>query len=68
MKATAKGNVNYKGIWLRKGDVFDVADEDRAELAEYCELAEAAPDSSEPKEEPHIEERPRRGRRRKTEE
>lgn len=69
MKATAKHNVNYNGVWYAKGDVIDVADADKYEMAEYCDFKdEYVPITAEPETGLESSESPRRGRRKKTEE
>ena len=66
MKAKAKFNIKYNGVWYAKGDVIDVADADKYEMADYCDFDDeyvpvtTAEDSAV--------EAPKRGRRKKTEE
>ncbi len=73
MKGTAKFHVNYNGVWYAKGDVIDVADADKFEMADYCDFddkfvlntVETVEEISESAD--AIEDTPRRGRRKKSE-
>lgn len=63
MKATAKFHVNYNGVWYAKGDVIDVADTDKSEMAAYCDFVDES-ETLEPVAEAAT---PKRGRRKKSE-
>lgn len=65
MRATAKFHVNYNGVWYAKGDVIDVADADKFEMADYCDFDDKfVPETEEPDVE-ETDEAPKRGRRKK---
>lgn len=38
MRAKAKFHVNYNGVWYSKGDVLDVSDSDKFDMAEYFDF------------------------------
>lgn len=68
MKATAKYNLNYNGVWYKPGDVFEAPDGDEGALAEYCEIEHAYVPFAEQIEPQGDERAKKRGRPKKTEE
>lgn len=72
MKVKAKNNIKYNGKWFNSGDVFDVAEKDLENIAEYVDVLPKKNDAEFVSEifansEDEKSEQPKRGRRKKSE-